>query len=248
MKTTLNIGIEQNGELTYVAQLSNNERRELFFRIVWKNIKPSYFHDGMTKTEEEIKNFDHITFHEDGIIQLTIKHGKGKKDEKIIYSQLTHTISTLPPDGYGVLLIYSIYDFALFRTHIGKPKPLRFRQKNSNIELQNVSINLEVEDKNRFSFVIFLLGKTVDAELMLKSKFPSVFNVARPVCLEDYFVVDADDPLKDIRLLIAFTTKVIAPPHPNLLPGQKKAVQMSRIEPVSGFALACGDENLHRLI
>jgi hypothetical protein len=247
MKTTLNIGIEQNGELTYVAQLGNNERRELFFRILWKEIEPSYFYDGTTKTEKEIKNFGHITFHQDGLIQLTIKHGKGKKDEKIVHSQLIHTISTLPPDGYGVLLIYSIYDFALFRTHIGKPKPLRFRKKITNIELQNVSIHLEAENTNRFSFVIFLLGKTVDAKIMLNSKFPSLFDVARPVCLEDYFIVDPEDPLRDIQLLIAFTKKVIVPPYPNLLVGYSKAMQIGRIEPLSGFALACGDEKLHRL-
>src|SRR5436190_1930006 len=111
---TVNCGFDLQNEITYFVQLSYNEKRELFFRILWGKVKPSYYFDGVESREHDIATIDHISFHDDGTIHLRY-YNAAKEKEKIYHAKLQNTILTMRQDVYGPLLIVSIYDVDAFK-------------------------------------------------------------------------------------------------------------------------------------
>lgn len=240
MNTTLNLGINKQGKLAYVLQLSNNERWELFFRPIWGQLKTSHFYDGLDNTDKDIRKIDHFSFHEDGTIHLTIKDASGYRD-KIYHRKLANTITTMPDNGYGVLLIYSVYNFSFVEKYLSKSTPLKFK------DTKNVSLHVEYGDINQFSLVFFLLGRSLDAKRMLQSHFPNVFNPGNSIVIGDY-MVDEKNPSNYLQLLVASTNKVIPKPPISVLDGSKKFKQFKRIENPMGFSLACSDEHIREMV
>jgi len=249
MFLTINCGFDWQKEITYFAQLSHNEKRELFFRILWSKVKPSYYYDGLEGREQDITNIDHISFHNDGTVQVRY-FGTGKKKEKIYHTKLQNTILTMSQDVYGPLLILSIYDIATFRKYIGKPTSLVFEGS------QNVQYHWEIEDTNQFSLVFFLVGGNVNFKLMLDTHFPSIFNIAASPFLMNYFgdenkvVVEHGEVKKidDLGLLIGYTPKVIPRPPDKALIGPEKSKEFVRIENMLGLNLIPSDDKIRRLV
>jgi len=241
MTTTVNLGIKQSEKLAYIAQLSHNEKWEVFFRPRWGETKPSYFYDGPNNTEQNIRNIDHISFHEDGDILFRIKDAAGYQD-KIQDKKLEHTITTMPKDCYGALLIYSVYDFSLVNEYFSKPSHLTFNDS------QNVDMLIEVQEiENQFSLALFLLGENVDTKAMLLSHFSPAFIPGNSICIHD-FLVDRNNPSHYLQLLVAYTNKVIHPPHPSALDGSQKFKQADRTENAIGIMIACSDDDIRQMV
>ena len=169
MNTTLNLGVSQSKKPVYLAQLSHNEKWELFFRPQWNQTKDSFFYDGLDTSERDIQKIDHFSFHKDGTIHLVMKDLFGKKD-LLFHTKLSKTISSIPKDGYGALLAYSINNFSVVKEQMSKQDHLTF------IYSKNVDMQFEIRDTdNQFSLALFLLGENVDVKLMIQSHFPSIF-------------------------------------------------------------------------
>jgi hypothetical protein len=249
MALTINCGFDWQNEITYFAQLSHNKKRELFFRILWGKVKPSTYFDGLENREQDISNFDHISFHDDGTVHLRY-YNAAKNKEKIHHTKLQNNILNMPQNVYGPLLIISIYDINTFRKYIGNPTALIFNDS------QNVRYHWEMETKNQFSLVFFLVGGDVNYELMFNKHFPSVFNIAASPFLMNYFgdenkVVMENDEVKkvnDLGLLIGYTSKVIPRPPSNALFGLKKSKDFTRVESALGLRLIPSDDEIRQLI
>jgi len=241
MNTTLNLAVNQSEKLVYVAQLSHNEKWELFFRPLWNQNKNSFFYDGLDNSERDIQKIDHFSFHEDGTIHLIMKDISGNRDV-LFHQKLSNTISTMPKDRYGALLIYSIYDFSLVKRYMSKPSHLTFSNS------KNVDMQFEIQgNDNQFSLVLFLLGENIDVKRMLLSHFPSIFIPGNSICIGD-FLVNRNNQSPRLQLLVAYTNKVIHPPHPNALASSQKYKQASRVENPIGIRLACSDEGIRQMI
>src|SRR5215212_4303497 len=227
MLLTINCGFSLQNEVTYFAQLSHNEKRELFFRILWGKDKPSYYYDGVEGREHDIMSLDHVSFHNDGTVHLRY-FSAGKKKEKIHHTKLQNTIVSMSQDAYAPLLILSIYDMGTFTKYIGKSTSLVFAGS------QNVQYHWEIENINQCSLVFFLVGGNVNYELMLDSHFPSIFNKSASTFLMNYFgdenkVVMEDGEVKkidDLGLLIGYTPKVIPYPPDQALIGPMKSKEL----------------------
>lgn len=249
MDLTINCGYNRQNEITYFAQLSYNKKRELFFRILWNKVKPSYYYDGLEGREKDITNIDHISFHSDGTVHVRY-FGKGKKKDKIFHTKLQNTIQNMPQNVYGSLLILSVYDIETFNKYIGKPTSLVFDNT------QNVQCNWEIENTNQFSLVFFLVGGDVNYELMLKTHYPNIFNIAASPFLMNFFgdetkvVMERGEVTKinDLGLLIGFTPKVIPRPPEKALVGPDKSKEFSRIENMLGLSLIPSDDKIRQLV
>lgn len=249
MVLTINCGFDWQNEITYFAQLSHNEKRELFFRILWGKVKPSYYFDGLESRERDIASIDHISFHDDGTVHIRY-YNAAKKKEKIHHAKLQNTILTMPQDVYGPLLILSIYDVDAFRKHIGKASSLVFEGA------QNIRYHWEIKDTHQFSLVFFLVGGDLNYKMMLGNHFPAVFNIAASPFLMNYFgdvnkvVMEHGEVKKvnDLGLLIGYTPKVITRPPPRALVGPKKSKEFTRIENVLGLSLTPSDDKIRRLV
>jgi len=249
MVMTINCGFNWQNEITYFAQLSHNDKRELFFRILWGKVRPSYYYDGLESREQDIMNIDHISFHDDGTVHIRY-FSPGKKKEKIHHTKLQNTILTMSQDVYGPLLILSIYDIETFRKHIGTATSLVFEGS------QNIQYHWEIENTNQFSLVFFLVGGNVNHKLMLDTHFPSIFNISASPFLMNYFgdenqvVMEHDEVVKviDLGLLIGYTTKVIPRPPPRVLVGPKKSKEFTKIENMLGLSLVPSDDKIRGLV
>jgi hypothetical protein len=245
----LNCGFDWQNEITYFAQLSHNEKRELFFRILWGKVKPSYYFDGLESQEQDVTNIDHISFHDDGTVHIRY-YNVAKKKEKIYHAKLQNTILTMSQDVYGPLLILSVYDINAFRKHIGKATSLVFEGS------QNIQYHWEIEDTHQFSLVFFLVGGDVNYKMMLSNHFPSVFNIAASPFLMNYFgdenkvIMEHGEVKKvnDLGLLIGYTPKVIPRPSHQTLVGPKKSKEFTRIENMLGLSLVPSDDKIRRLV
>jgi len=182
----------------------------------------------------------HFSFHKDGTVHLTIKDASGYKG-RVFDRKLANTISTMPRDKYGILFIYSIYDFSLVKQHLSSSKPVMFDNT------KNVNLHFEFEDVNRVSLLTFLLGADIDAKLMLQTHFPSIINPGNSICIKDY-LVNNNNPPNYLQLLVAHTTKVIPKPPLSALNGSKKFKQFERIENPIGISLACSDEHIREMV
>ena len=86
MLLTINCGFNWQNKITYFAQLSHNVKRELFFRILWGKVRPSYYYDALKSREQDIMSIDQISFHNDGT--LHVRHfSAGKKEEKMHHTK-----------------------------------------------------------------------------------------------------------------------------------------------------------------
>lgn len=246
---TINCGFNRQNEVTYFAQLSHNEKRELFFRILWGKVKPSYYYGGLARHEQDIRSIDHVSFHNDGTVHIRY-FSSGKKKEKTHHTKLQNNILTMSQDVYGPLLILSIYDISVFRKYIGKATSLGFEGS------QNIQYHWEVEDTNQFSLVFFLIGGNVNYKMMFDTHFPSIFNIAASPFLVNYFgdegkvTVERGEIKKidDLGLLIGYTSKVIPRPRDRALVGPKKLNEVIRIENVLGLSLIPSDDKIRRLL
>ena len=246
---TINCGFNCQNEITYFAQLSHNEKRELFFRILWDKVKPSYYYDGVENREQDIMNIDHISFHGDGTVHVRY-FSEGKKKEKIEHTKLQNTIPSMSQDVYAPLLILSVYDISTFTKHIGKSTSLAFEGS------QNVNYHWEIEATNQCSLVFFLVGGNVNYKLMLDTHFPSIFYRSASPFLMNYFgdeskvIFEHGDVKKvdDLGLLIGYTSKVIPRPPDQALIGLKKSKEFTRIENMLGLSLIPSDDKIRRLV
>lgn len=246
---TINCGFKWKNEITYFAQLSHNKKRELFFRVLWGGIKPSYYFDGQENREQNITSIDHVSFHTDGTVHIRY-YDAAKKKGKIHHTKLQNTILNMPQDVYGPLPILSIYDVDTFRKYLGKATSLSFKGS------QNIQYQWEVEDTKQFSLVFFLVGGNVNYKLMLDQRFPSVFSISASPFLMNYFgdeskVVMEHGEIKkvnDLGMLIAYTKKVIPHPSSNAYIGPKKSKELTRIEKMIGIHLVPSDDTIKRLI
>lgn len=246
---TINCGFNWQNEITYFAQLSHNEKRELFFRILWGKRKPAYYFDGVENQEQHITNIDHISFHNDGTVHITY-YNATKNKEKILHTKLQNTILSMRQDVYGPLLILSIYDIDKVRKYTGTSTSLRFGNT------QNIQYHWEIEDKQKFSLVFFLVGGDVNYKMMLETHYPSVFNISASPFLMNYFGDEAKviinhgevTKVNDLGLLIGYTTKAIPYPPSQALVGSKKSMEITRIENLFGLSLVPSDEKIRRMV
>lgn len=249
MLLTINCGFNWQNEITYFAQLSHNEKRELFFRILWGKVKPSYYYDGLESREQDIKNIDHISFHNNGTVHIRY-YGAGKRKDRIHHAKLQNTIPNMSQDVYGPLLILSIYDIRRFRKFIGRETSLVFEGS------RNIQYHWEIESANQCSLVFFLVGGNVNYKLMLDTHFPSIFNISASPFLMNYFgdeskvVMEHGEVKKidDLGLLIGYTPKVIPRPPEQALIGPKKSKESPRIENMLGLSLIPSDDKIRRLV
>lgn len=248
--STINYGIKHNDETTYFFQLSNNEKREFFFRILWGDLKPLFYYDGVENREENITNIDHVSFHESGEYHVTYYKEKNKKG-RIRHKKLINTIKTMPQTAYVPLLILSIYSIDMFVNYIGRTRPLRFDN------VQNISIELDSENIKRFSVVIFLVGSEVNYELMLNNQFPGMFNIHVSPFIMNFFGDESKVELNknnevvkvnDLGLLIACTDKVIPNASAQVKFEKNISREFSRVENPLGMSLIPSDEKIRSLI
>ena len=246
---TINCGFDRQNEITYFAQLSHNEKRELFFRILWGKHRPSYFFDGLENREQDIASIDHISFHDNGTVHIRY-YSADKKKEKIYQTKLQNTFLAMPQDTYGPLLIFSIYNVEAFKKHMGRQNSLIFD------ESHNIQYHWDIQDTHQFSLVFFLVGGDVNYKMMLNTHFPYIFNIATSPFLMNYFgdekkVVIEDGEIQrvnDLGLLIGYTLRVIPRPPSHSLVGPKKSKEFNRIENVLGLSLVPSDDKIRRLI
>ena len=247
MDVIINCGFKWENEITYFAQLSHNDKRELFFRVLWGGGKPSYYFDGLENKEQNITNIDHISFHNDGTVHIRY-YDAAKKKGKIYHTKLHNTILNMPQNVYGPLLIFSIYDVDAFRKYLGKATSLSFNGS------KNIQYQWEIEDTNQFSLVFFLVGGDVNYKLMLDKHFPSMFSVSASPLLMNYFgdekkVVLEHGEIKkvnDLGMLIAYTKRVIPHPSSGAYVGPKFQ-KFTRIEKMIGIHLVPSDETIRQL-
>lgn len=243
---TINCGFEENEELTWFYQLSHNEKRELFFRILWSQVRPSYFFDGLDNSEQDIKNIDHISFHLDGTVHIRF-HDQLNKPDIILHTKLKNTIKEMGQDKYGPLLIISVYDLQQFKQFIGKGNPLIFDK------FQNAQFRWDVQGFKKFSLIFFLVGGHVNHQLMLETHFPGIFNKKASPYLMNLFGNESKIEMEngevkkvnDLGLLMGFTTKVIPKPPVETLSGTKK---FDRIENLMGLNIIPSDEKIRRMV
>ncbi len=244
---TINIGFAKLKEVRYFLCLSHNEKQELFFRVLWGQNRPTYFYDGLDKSEHDIRNIDHISFHEDGTIHL-ISYDSSNKRDTISHTKLAKPIGQLLPNEYIPLIVFSIYDLEKAKKHVGQSVPLAHRKSGDVQKQKNVDAYWEIEDANRFSLVFFLLGwhsvnVLLDVKSMLQTKFPTVFNIGSVLYIGDYLEREASV----LGLAIAYTEKVIPPPEDGLM-GTKKSKELKRTEVLYGFNFVASDEKIWQLV
>jgi len=245
MNMAINCGFEDKGEITWFSRLSHNEKRELFFWILWDKIKPSYFFDGLDNSEQDIKNIDHISFHKDGTIHIRF-YDQSSNADKIIHTKLVNTILGMEQDKYGPLLTISIYDSNLFKKFIGKDDPVVFNK------FQHTQLKWDIEGIEKFSLVFFLVGGHINHRLMLEKNFPGMFNMGASPYLMNFFGDDSKlemengevKKVNDLGLLVAFTTKTIPRPPKEAITGTRK---FDRIEIPLGINITPSDEKIRRM-
>lgn len=215
------------------------ENRELVY-IVEMNYKKNFvqyndFETGQSQTE---KGMDHFSFHKDGTVHLVYKDKKNKskhRDRRNVGKNLFDIQDT----NYAPLLIHSVFF-------------------NSDLELcpkvetvDNQSLVFVVNDLEKFSIVLFSLGKGVDYRWMLNSHgFESIFFSNKSKFLVEPFLNHSDDSIVeriqngifvDTSILLGFTEKVIKIPKEienkniavkgaysfNVLPSDKKILSLS---------------------
>lgn len=247
---TTNVGFEKNGKITYFLNLSHNSKRELFFRILWKkDLKPSYYFDGVTNQEIRVSSLDHISFHEDGTVHLRYYNNR-KKPAKTKLIKYKNLIKDMPMNTYAPLFILSIYNADTIQKFLGSDDPLEFNEQS------NLNYKFELENANSFSLAFFLVSGDVDCAKMSEVHFPETFiRSASPVLL-NYFgdedkVCIENDVLKrsdDLSLYIGYTKKVIKRPPTNLLIGPNNK-EITKIDTdFLGFRIAQSDNSINSLV
>ena len=242
MNTTINLGIDQANTISYILQLSHNEKWELFLRLFWANKKPSTFMDGLDMSEREIRNLDHFSIHEDGTIHLRIKDASGNRD-KILSKKWPGSIKTIGDTEFASLLVLSIYDFAWVKERVSRPTSLKFKGA------RNVSVHVEHPNRNRFSIVLFLLGAELDPKRMLQTHFPDVFYLGHAICMRDYLVGPGDQHRPHIlQLLVATTNKVLRGPSVDDVEKYKQLKRLPRVDVPVGISVAPHDDHIRSMV
>lgn len=242
MNTTINLGIDQSNTISYILQLSHNEKWELFLRPLWGNKKPSNYMNGLDMSEREIRNMDHFSFHEDGTIHLRIKDASGNRD-KILSKKWPGSIKTITETEFATLLVLSIYDFAWVKELVSRPKSLKFKGS------RNVSVLIDHPNRNRFSIVLFLLGAQLDPKSVLQTHFPAVFNLGQAMCIQDYLVDIGDQHRPHVlQLLVAITDKVLRGPSVDDVEQYKKLKQLPRVDVPVGISVAPLDDHIRSMV
>lgn len=216
--STINYWITKNWLVTNFLHLSHNNKWEMFFRILWNEITPTTFYDWIKNKVMDIKWIDHVSFHDDWLIHFRYKN-KENKSRKLEHMNIKKEFFSIPDDNYLWLIIFSIYDFDLFKKYIWKIDPLLFDWKD------NKTYNLQLKDKNKFSIVVFLLWNDVDY-IWLLLKFNGIFNLDESILLEILLTQNTNIELdkhfitefNGKRLLLAFTDKTIKQHGKNLFP------------------------------
>lgn len=247
---TTNIGFEKDGKITYVLNLSHNFRRELFFRVLWKkDLKPSYYFDGVVNQELKITTIDHISFHEDGTVHLRY-YNNAKKPLKTKLIKFQNLIKDMPLSTYMPLFVLSIYNADNAQKFLGSEKPLEFNEQS------NLNFKFELENNNSFSLVFFLVSGDVNCAQMSEVHFPGIFNRSASPVLVNYFgeedkVCIENDVLKrsdDLSLFIGYTERVIKRPAVNLLIGPNNK-EITRIDTdFIGFRIPQSDRSINSLV
>lgn len=235
MTSITNFGFKIKKGVNYFSNLSTNNSRELFFHFLWKkNLRPTYYFSGFDDGEKDIKNIDHISFHNDGSIHM--KYLEDKKPYKNIKTikipKLPTSQEILGSSCYMPLAAISIYDSEKLFDFVGNENPLAFK------EGSNINLFWELEDTNKFSLVLFLVGSSVNYKKLLEDKFGGIFNVSASRLFMNYFgdenkvklnELGEVTEINDIGLLVGFTKKVIPFPSPSHLLGPKKKKQKTEI-------------------
>lgn len=193
------------------------------------------FETGQKQTE---KGIDHFSFHKDGTIHLVYKDKKNKskhRDRKNVGKNLFD----IPNTNYAPLLIHSVFF-------------------NSDLELcprveavDNQSLVFVADNLEKFSVVLFSLGKEVNYKAMLSSHgFENIFLSSKSAFLVEPLINHPDDSVVerikngifiDTNILLGFTEKVIKIPREienknvaikgaygfNVLPSDNKILSLS---------------------
>lgn len=246
---TINFGLKEGENTVYFMQISHNDKRELFFRTLWGEVKPTHFFDWLYNKEFDIQSIDHISFHKDGNIHLRYRDASKKRD-KIFDKKLLNTLWEMSMDCYAPLLIFSIHDIQTFKNHIGIDKPQLMR------DCPNTSYNFDIDWTNQASFVVFLVWGNVNHRAMLETHFPNMFNINASPFLLNYFwdeskleMIGNTLKVNDVGLLVACTTRVIALPiEARQVVSSTYMKEMDRIEIPMWLSLTPTDDKIRRLI
>jgi hypothetical protein len=156
----------------------------------------------------------------------------------------------MPQTVYLPLFIYSLYDIESSWKVIGKPTPLEFKRT------PDIDFTWNIHDSNQFSLVFFLVGGDVNVPIMLRSHFPSIFEIDDSAGLTNCFgndisIVMANQLIykeNNLRLLVGFTKKVIPKPPPRVVVGPKRLRSFDRVEIPIGFTMTQRDERINDLV
>ena len=248
---TINLGFKNSeGIVKYLAQLSINNNRELFFRILWKEkLTPSYYFDALENKEYDITKIDHISFHKDGTAHIRFYNDSNVK-EKLKIEKINKGFGDMPQEYYLPLTVLSIYDVTNVSKYIGRDKPLIFD------DTPSINFEWEIEKITQFSVVVFLIGSKVHARTMLDNNFPGVFNeYSAPQILnifgnEDSVEIDNEIvSVNDLGIVIGFTKRIIPKPQKELLIGMNKKKILKKIDSdFIGLRFVTRDDRINSLI
>ncbi len=248
MSFIVNFGYKKSGQVLYVAHLSRNNDKELFFRFMMSDIKATHYYDGVNKTEEDISSIDHLSIHKDGTTHIRY-YSLSKKPKKISSNRL-RPLTEMPQTVYLPLFILSLYDVDNSWNFIGRPTPLEYKGT------PDIDFTWDIHDDNKFSLIFFLVGGDVNVPIMLQSHFPSVFEIDDSPGLTNCFgneinIVMANQLIfkeDNLRLLVGFTKKVIQRPLPKTVVGPKKLRSSDRVEIPIGFTMTQSDQRINSLV
>ena len=248
MSFTINFGYKKSERVLYIAHLSRNNDKELFFRFILGDIRATHYYDGVNKVEEDINSIDHLSIHRDGGTHIRY-YGLSKKPRKIVSNKLK-PLPEMPQTVYLPLFILSLYDIDSSRKFIGKSSPLEYKG------IPDVDFTWDIHSNNQFSLVFFLVGGDVNIPIMLQSHFPSVFEIDDSVGLTNCFgneinIVAANQLVfkeSNLRLLIGFTKRVIQRPPAQIVVSPKDLGSLDKVQIPIGFTVTQSDQRINSLV
>lgn len=189
----------KNRELIYIVKMNHDK----------KFVQYKDFETGKTKIEKKI---DHFSFHKDGTVHLVYKNKKNKSKHRD--RRKVKNFFNLKEDNYAPLLIHSVC----------------FSQKLNLLpkidKIDSLSFVFETNDLEKFSIVMFSVGKSVNYKMMLSSHgFEEVFVFKKSKFLAEPLMCHSKDSYDDVakrvkngkfldtNVLLGFTDKIIKMPE-----------------------------------